>query len=190
MELVTAFNDLLKSALQEVSAALPDHVVLKVFLRTFDAVVRAAPAAAMDAFKAAVGPHVAALAAAAPDPAVVQALVVVPGLDLGSVWPRLDEAQRLGVWQAMQQLYMVASLHAALPQPMLATLDKVAGAVRQQAGGAEVDLNDLPRIMMQLMQSEELGAMVGGLLGGAAAGQPPARQQPAPRKTKKLKKKA
>lgn len=160
-----AFNNALKTFLDELSSVFPEEVQLKMFLASFDAVVAMQPQGPMDMFMQALSPYASLVTNR--DPALFDS-VAFPGAELGRLWKQDLSAQtREAVWDHLNLLLLLGTIIKSMPPELLAGVETMAQSCieQMQKNGGQLDLGSL----FGMVQNQGFGAL-SGLLSADADG--------------------
>ena len=113
---IEAFNNLLKSFLEELSKVFPSDPKLKVYSNLFDTIVVASPKLPIDMFMKAFGSEGELINKK--DPAIFDKIPVLFGeIQLKQMWDSdISEANRSAIFSYLQTLYMLGTTIKSLPE--------------------------------------------------------------------------
>lgn len=123
---IEAFNNLLKSFLEELSKVFPSDPKLKVYSNLFDTIVVASPKLPIDMFMKAFGSEGELINKK--DPAIFDKIPVLFGeIQLKQMWESdISEANRGAIFSYLQTLYMLGTTIKSLPENMLVGIEQMA----------------------------------------------------------------
>ena len=123
---IEAFNNLLKSFLEELSKVFPSDPKLKVYSNLFDTIVVASPKLPIDMFMKAFGSEGELINKK--DPAIFDKIPVLFGeIQLKQMWESdISDANRGAIFSYLQTLYMLGTTIKSLPESMLVGIEQMA----------------------------------------------------------------
>ncbi len=165
---VQAFNDMLKTFLQELADVFPEDKQISGFLGTLDDIAALDPNLPMNVFMKSIGPHAKQIAAR--DESVMQTLSF-PGADIAKLWNSgISDATKDAIWQYLNMLLVVATTVSSIPPDVLKQIESLAGEYAEKIERGEVTMDVVMREAMKKLQDMNLSDVEGLDLSALTAG--------------------
>ena len=160
MSTIQAFNGMLKTFMEELSAVFPEEVQLNLFVQGFDSLVALDPNKPLDLFVGSVAPH--SDLVMAKDPALFQHLKLPGGVDFAAMWNSdISDATRDAIWQHINLLFLLGTTVKSMPPEVLESIETVAKNCAEQVQNGQLDFSALTGMLMNGGLAN-LGGLVGG----------------------------
>lgn len=156
---VQAFNDMLKTFLQELADVFPEDKQISGFLATIDDVTGLDPNLPMTVFMKSIGPYSKQIAAR--DESVMQNLSF-PGADISKLWNSgISDTTKEAIWQYLNMLLVIGTTVSAIPPDVLKEIESLAGEYAGKVERGEVTMDVVMREAMQKLQGMNLSSVEG-----------------------------
>lgn len=165
---VQAFNDMLKTFVQELADVFPDDTNISTFLGSMDDVVALDPKIPMNTFTAAVSPFSKQISAR--DESVFDA-IKFPGIDFQKLWNAdISDATREAIWQYLNMLLVISTTVTAIPPEVLGSIESMATEYAGKLERGEITMDAIMRDAVEQLKGVDLSGIEGMDLAALTSG--------------------
>lgn len=156
---VQAFNDMLKTFLQELADVFPEDKQISGFLGSIDDIVALDQTLPMSVFMKSIGPYAKQIATR--DESVMQTLNF-PGANIATLWNSgISDTTKEAIWQYLNMLVVIGTTVSSIPPDALKQIESLAGEYAEKIERGEVTMDVVMREAMQKLQGMDLAGMEG-----------------------------
>jgi hypothetical protein len=156
---VQAFNDMLKTFVQELADVFPDNSGISNFLGSMDDVVALDPKMPMDTFVKTVGPFSKQITAR--DESVFESMRF-PGIDFHQLWHSdISETTKEAIWQYLGMLVVISTTVNAIPPEVLGSIESMATEYAGKLERGEITMDAIMRDAVEQLKGVDLSGIEG-----------------------------
>lgn len=165
---VQAFNDMLKTFVQELADVFPDDRGISSFLGSMDDVVALDPKIPMNTFSNAVSPFSKQISAR--DESVFET-IKFPGIDFQKLWHSdISEATKDAIWQYLNMLLVISTTVNAIPPEVLGSIESMAAEYAGKLERGEITMDAIMRDAVEQLKGVDLSGIEGMDLAALTSG--------------------
>lgn len=165
---VQAFNDMLKTFVQELADVFPDNQQISGFLGSMDDVIALDPKMPMNVFTGAMGPYSKQISAR--DETVFESLKF-PGIDFHQLWTsNISDGTKDAIWQYLNMLLVISTTVNAIPPEVLGSIETMAAEYAGKIERGEITMDAVMRDAVEKLKGVDLSAIEGMDISALTAG--------------------
>ena len=147
MTTLAAFNNMLKSFIEELVEVFPEQKDVATFLAGFDTFTAIGPRKPMEMFMAAVSPHAQLLMS---KDASLFAHIKFPGIDFQAMWTSegVTDKTREAIWGYLHSLFLLGTTLQSLPPELLQSIESVAHECAEKMQDQDIDFSTMANALM------------------------------------------
>jgi hypothetical protein len=156
---VQAFNDMLKTFVQELADVFPDNSGISHFLGSMDDVVALDPKMPMNTFVKTVGPFSKQITAR--DESMFES-IRFPGIDFHELWhSNISETTKEAIWQYLGMLVVISTTVNAIPPEVLGSIESMASEYAGKLERGEITMDAIMRDAVEQLKGVDLSGIEG-----------------------------